>query len=315
MQWSRASHCPSSHSCFTFAPCLVQRPLPTITQVLGSLAPPPPALPRETPKPRSNPALGILPAHIRAAENTASKAPALLPLLPFVLEPPGVSDTFTISFIWLLSKSPVTHAARPRVSSQPASHLTLEGLRQTTLFSALIHTPPGHPTFLVSLRGAPSHLLCSFLPFLSSLSTPVLHPSTPPTGFHLFQSFTTLRSTHNSEEPGSSWEPSSKLPALPHPSTWSREANTAQGCLLAHLPHLLLPQSSPSQWMGTAFPVARCRNIGIIPNSSCLQTTTQLFPWNASSIWPVLAALVQMSHHRPLQPSRHESPCLHLWPP
>lgn len=107
----------------------------------------------------------------------------------------------------------MTHAARPRVSSQPASHLTLEGLTQTTLFSALTHAPPGHPTFLVSLRGAPSRFLRSLLPFLSSLSTPVLHPSTPPTRFHLFQSFTTLRSTDNSEEPGSSRDPSSKLPA------------------------------------------------------------------------------------------------------
>ena len=110
-------------------------------------------------------------------------------------------------------KSPVIHAARPRVSSQPASHVTLEGLTQTTLFSALTHAPPGHSTFLVSLRGVPSHLLHSLLPFLSSLSTPVLHPYTPPTRFHLFQSFTTLRSTDNSEEPGSSRDPSSKLPA------------------------------------------------------------------------------------------------------
>lgn len=192
---------------------MVQRPLPTITRVLGFLAPPPSALPRQTSKPRSNPALRILPAHTGAAENTASKAPALLPLLPFVLEPAGVSDTLAISFIWLLSKSPVTHAARPRVSSQPASHLTLEGLTQTTLFSALTHAPPGHSTFLVSLRGVPSHLLHSLLPFLSSLSTPVLHPYTPPTRFHLLQSFTTLRSTDNSEEPGSSRNPSSKLPA------------------------------------------------------------------------------------------------------
>ena len=82
-----------------------------------------------------------------------------------------------------------------------------------TFFAALTHTPPRHSTFLVSLRGVPSHLLRSLLPFLSSLSTSVLHPFTPPTGFHLFWSFTTLQSTDNSEEPGSSQDPS-KLPAF-----------------------------------------------------------------------------------------------------
>lgn len=213
--------------------------------MLGSLAPPLPALPRQTSKPRSNPALGILPAHTGAAENTASKAPALLPLLPFVLEPARVSDTLAISFIWLLSKSPLTHTARPRVSSQPASHLTLEGLTQTTLFAALTHAPPRHSTFLVSLRGVPSHLLRSLLPFLSSLSTSVLHPFTPPTGFHLFRSFTTLQSTDNSEEPGSSQDPS-KLPAF---CTYPRGIVTLTQHRAVSWPISLTccSQSSPSQ--------------------------------------------------------------------
>ena len=139
----------------------------------------------------------------------------------------------------------MTHAARPRVSSQPASHLTLEGLTQTTFFAALTHTPPRHSTFLVSLRGVPSHLLRSLLPFLSSLSTSVLHPFTPPTGFHLFWSFTTLQSTDNSEEPGSSQDPS-KLPAF---CTYPRGIVTLTQHRAVSWPISLTccSQSSPSQ--------------------------------------------------------------------